>query len=148
VLLVSHDRALLDAVGTRTVAIEDGTLRSYAGGWAEYVRVREERKAAARSGGQSAVRSGQKKPSKNGSRRPASASPPAPAPPSKNRKKLISSLERQIEAAERALSALEDELADPSAWASPTASQRSSKRHAEAKREVEQLYSELETAGA
>jgi ATP-binding cassette subfamily F protein 3 len=43
VLLVSHDRALLDAVGTRTVAIEDGTLRSYAGGWAEYLRAREER---------------------------------------------------------------------------------------------------------
>src|SRR3954466_1911829 len=42
VILVSHDRALLDAVGTRTVAIEDGTLRSYAGGWAEYVRLRRE----------------------------------------------------------------------------------------------------------
>ena len=41
VLLVSHDRALLDAVGTRTVAVEDGSLRSYVGGWAEYVRARE-----------------------------------------------------------------------------------------------------------
>src|SRR6059058_2201157 len=45
-LLVSHDRALLDAVGARTVAIEDYTLRSYVGGWPEYSRVREERKAA------------------------------------------------------------------------------------------------------
>src|SRR2546425_656418 len=45
-LLVSHDRALLDAVGVRTVAIEERTLRSYAGGWAEYVREREERRAA------------------------------------------------------------------------------------------------------
>src|SRR5205085_3378521 len=34
-LLVSHDRALLDAVGSRTVAFEDGTLRSYVGGWPE-----------------------------------------------------------------------------------------------------------------
>ncbi|HLW96497.1 MAG TPA: ABC-F family ATP-binding cassette domain-containing protein, partial [Solirubrobacteraceae bacterium] len=42
-LLVSHDRALLDAVGSRTVAVEDATLRSYVGGWAEYVRAREER---------------------------------------------------------------------------------------------------------
>jgi ATP-binding cassette subfamily F protein 3 len=40
-LLVSHDRALLDAVGTRTVAVQDGELRSYAGGWPEYVRARE-----------------------------------------------------------------------------------------------------------
>src|SRR5207244_2684262 len=45
VLLVSHDRALLDAVGVRTIAIEERTLRSYAGGWAEYVREREERRA-------------------------------------------------------------------------------------------------------
>jgi ATP-binding cassette subfamily F protein 3 len=35
VLIVSHDRALLDAVPDRIVAIEDGTLRSYEGGWAD-----------------------------------------------------------------------------------------------------------------
>jgi ATP-binding cassette subfamily F protein 3 len=46
VLLVSHDRALLDAVGTRTVAVEGCSLRSYTGGWPEYVRVRDERRAA------------------------------------------------------------------------------------------------------
>jgi ATP-binding cassette, subfamily F, member 3 len=40
VLLVSHDRALLDAVGTRTVAFEGGALRNYSGGWAEYMRAR------------------------------------------------------------------------------------------------------------
>ena len=48
-LLVSHDRALLEAVGTRTVAVDDGKLRSYEGGWQEYVRVREERRLAARA---------------------------------------------------------------------------------------------------
>jgi ATP-binding cassette, subfamily F, member 3 len=141
VLLVSHDRALLDAVGTRTMAIEDGTVRSYAGGWAEYVRVREERKAAERAPAKSA-----KKTSKNG--RPAKATAPAAKPAPKNRQKLIASLERQIEAAEATLATLEDELADPSAWASPTASERSSEKHAAAKLEVERLYSELETAGA
>ncbi len=46
-VLVSHDRALLDAVGTRTIAFEDRSLRSYVGGWPEYVRVREERARAA-----------------------------------------------------------------------------------------------------
>ena len=48
-LLVSHDRALLEAVGTRTVAVLDGTLRSYEGGWQEYVRVREEKRLAERA---------------------------------------------------------------------------------------------------
>ena len=40
VLLVSHDRALLDAVPDRMVAIEDGRLRSYDGGWADLERER------------------------------------------------------------------------------------------------------------
>jgi ATP-binding cassette subfamily F protein 3 len=35
VLIVSHDRALLDAVPDRIVAVEDGSLRSYDGGWAD-----------------------------------------------------------------------------------------------------------------
>jgi ATP-binding cassette subfamily F protein 3 len=38
VLLVTHDRALLDAVAGRLLAIEDGRLVSYGGGWAEYQR--------------------------------------------------------------------------------------------------------------
>jgi ATP-binding cassette subfamily F protein 3 len=130
------------------VAIEDGTLRSYAGGWAEYVRVRAEKGANEKKGAgrQRAVGRGQRAKGPNGAPPPASRS--RPQGPSKNRKKEIASLERRIEAAEAALAALEDELADPGAWASPTASARSSKRHAEARREVERLYSELETAGA
>jgi ATP-binding cassette subfamily F protein 3 len=46
ILLVSHDRALLDAVAQRTLAIEDKRLGSYDGGWAEYVRAREERQVS------------------------------------------------------------------------------------------------------
>ncbi|MGH3103527.1 MAG: ribosomal protection-like ABC-F family protein, partial [Gaiellaceae bacterium] len=45
VLLVSHDRAVLDAVAERTLALEDGALRAYDGGWADYVRRRAEREA-------------------------------------------------------------------------------------------------------
>ncbi len=40
VLLVSHDRALLDAVAQRLLAIEGTSLGSYDGGWAEYARRR------------------------------------------------------------------------------------------------------------
>jgi ATP-binding cassette, subfamily F, member 3 len=42
ILLVSHDRALLDAVPDRIVAFEDGALRSYEGGWADLERERGE----------------------------------------------------------------------------------------------------------
>src|SRR5690349_20493484 len=48
VLLVSHDRALLDAIAERTLAIEDGHLRAYDGGWAELLRAREAREARER----------------------------------------------------------------------------------------------------
>jgi ATP-binding cassette subfamily F protein 3 len=45
VLLISHDRALLDAVGLAHDRRRGRQLRSYVGGWAEYVRIREEEKA-------------------------------------------------------------------------------------------------------
>ena len=41
VLLVSHDRALLDAVADRVIQIEEQGLRSFRGGWAEFVERRE-----------------------------------------------------------------------------------------------------------
>jgi ATP-binding cassette subfamily F protein 3 len=41
VLLVSHDRALLDAVADRLLAVEDKQIVSYPGGWADYVRAQE-----------------------------------------------------------------------------------------------------------
>ena len=129
-LLVSHDRALLDAVGTRTIAIEDRRLESYLGGWADYLRVREERKELAK-----------RAEGREGGRRRRRA--PKPAGISKDRKRRIGALEREIEAAEESLRALEDELADPSAWASPTSTERSTKRHEEAKRKIEELYEQL-----
>src|SRR3954452_1177206 len=45
VLLVSHDRALLDAVASRLLAVEDRALASYPGGWADYARAQEEERA-------------------------------------------------------------------------------------------------------
>jgi ATP-binding cassette subfamily F protein 3 len=145
VLLVSHDRALLDAVGTRTVALEDGRLRSYEGGWAEYSRVREERRAAEASAPERArsERTAARRRSRGdgGSRRREK-----PSGPSKNQLRRIAQLERDVERAEKELAAIEDELADPTRWASPTSSERSSARHAEAKRAVEQAYAAWEQA--
>jgi ATP-binding cassette, subfamily F, member 3 len=139
VLLVSHDRALLDAVGTRTFAIEDGTLRSYLGGWAEYSRARDERRVAEVS----AKRAGGPRPKAAKSKANGRATP---AGPSKNTIKRAAELEREVEQAEAALRTVEDELADPKAWASPTSSERATKRHAEAKKAVEDAYARWEAA--
>ncbi len=43
VILVSHDRALLEAVGSRTLVCEGGRLNSHLSGWAEYQRERDEK---------------------------------------------------------------------------------------------------------
>jgi ATP-binding cassette subfamily F protein 3 len=147
VLLVSHDRALLDAVGSRTVAFEDGRLRSYEGGWAEYARVREERREAAAAAGASArqerraARQESQRPSGNG------ASAGVRSGPSKNEQRRIADLERNIERAEAALRELEDELADPAMWSSPSRTERNTARHERAKRAVEQAYARWEEAG-
>ncbi len=128
-LLVSHDRALLDAVGKRTVAIEDGTLHSYLGGWPEYVRLREE-----------SARRENVKPEKAAKPRAKSAST---APPSNNAKEQ-QRLEREIEAAEASLKALEEELSDPVAWSTPQRSATATARHEQAKAAVDQLYARWE----
>jgi ATP-binding cassette, subfamily F, member 3 len=140
VLLVSHDRALLDAVGTRTIAMEDGRLESFQGGWAEYSRVREERREQAASA-KRAPAAAKPKAKRNGGRA-------KPAEPSKNAVKRTAQLERAVEKAEAELRAIEDELADPSAWASPTSSERATARHEAAKKAVEEAYARWEEASA
>jgi ATP-binding cassette, subfamily F, member 3 len=136
-ILISHDRALLDAVGTRTIAVEDRTLHSYVGGWPEYVRVREERAELERD----AKARAKARPAK-----PAPPPPPAePAGASKNQQRQARRLEAEIERAEAELAAIEEELADPQAWNDPRSAQKSTRRHAEAKARIDALYAELET---
>ena len=53
----------------------------------------------------------------------------------------------EIEAAEAALKALEEELADPAAWSSPDRSAKSTRRHDAAKRELKDLYARWEASG-
>ena len=94
VLLVSHDRALLDAVAERTLAIEDGTLHAYDGGWAEMLRRREERSARAAAPA------------------PKTAKPGAQAKPAaKRRPNELERIEAEITAREAEVAELEAKLA-------------------------------------
>jgi len=197
-LLVSHDRALLEAVGTRTVAVDDGKLRSYEGGWQEYLRVREERRASAKApkGGRAAAAMAEPAAKANGAKAGVAVTQQAPGRAnggggakqrakkavqpgcasdklaaatiatmsggagngagdangggglSKNSRRRIRELEREVERAEEALAALDTELALPEAWATPEATQQSSARHAAAKRAVEEAFARWEAASA
>jgi ATP-binding cassette subfamily F protein 3 len=154
-ILVSHDRALLDAVGTRTVAVEDRTLRSYTGGWPEYVRVRDELRALGPAAAHSGAGAGTLRPTDtsngSGSTETAEAvtkkavAKPKPKGPSKNRLSEAQKAERAVEEAEAALAGLETELTDPAAWATQYESAKSEARHTAAKRAVDDAYARLGT---
>jgi ATP-binding cassette, subfamily F, member 3 len=120
-LLISHDRALLEAVGSRTVVLAERRLRSHPGGWAEYRLAEEERSAERR---RSEERPGRRKPRAKG--------------PSKNRIADAARLEREAELAEQRLRELEEELSDPSHWSDPRASAKSTRRHEAAKRALDE----------
>jgi ATP-binding cassette subfamily F protein 3 len=143
VLLVSHDRALLDAVGTRTVAFEDRRLRSYEGGWAEYARAREERREAEAAAAAAGRRRGRERRRTDGA---ATRRPDPGRAPSKNAQRRLAELERDVVRAEAALTELEDELADPAMWSSPSRSERAAARHTAAKKAVEEAYARWEQA--
>jgi ATP-binding cassette subfamily F protein 3 len=100
VLLVSHDRALLDAVAERTLAIEDATLQSYEGGWAEMLRRREERSARAAAPA-AQPRAAEKK--------------AKPAKPKAKRPTELERLETEIASVEAELKVIEERLAED--WA-------------------------------
>jgi len=181
-LLVSHDRALLEAVGTRTVAVLDGTLRSYDGGWQEFLCVREETRLAERAPKKAAKVAApatapapptppkaraKSKPNANavpagancaGERLAAATAASltggangngtASTPLSKNARRQIRELEREIEQAEQALAKLETDLAEPSAWSTPERTAQSTERHAAAKRAVEEAFARWEVAAS
>src|ERR671931_1085416 len=94
ILLVSHDRALLDAAAQRTLAVEDGAIRSYDGGWADYVRRRDELAEPAKP--EPALAKPKRKPVRS-----------EPAGPTE-----LERLEAEISAREQAVAELEQRLAD------------------------------------
>ena len=94
VLLVSHDRALLDAVAQRLLAIEEGTIHSYDGGWADYAQ----RRALP-----------EPEPAKPEAPR---KEKPRPEPAKPARPKKLEQLEGEISEQEEAVAALERRLAD------------------------------------
>ena len=94
-LLVTHDRALLDAVSGRVLAIEDGRLVAYAGGWAEYLRRDEEAEAPPAEAEDRQAEAGAPAPG---------AKPPTPTP--------LELVEREIARGEERVAELERQLAE------------------------------------
>ena len=103
VLIVSHDRALLDAVPDRIVAVENRSLRSYEGGWADLERERSTEALSARPKG----------PNREKQTAPRSRQARTRAKPSaKPRTTELELVEAQIAVVEARVAELEGKLAD------------------------------------
>ena len=139
VLLITHDRALLDAVGT------PHDRGRGPGRCAPTSAAGRSTCACARSASRTSAPPSARSPrSRRRRSKPAAAS--GGGAPSKNQRRQAERLEKQIEPAEAALKALEEELADPAAWSTPERSRKSTARHEKAKRELKELYARWEEA--
>jgi ATP-binding cassette subfamily F protein 3 len=122
VLLVSHDRALLDGVAQRTLAVEDGRLASYEGGWADYARARAERESVP-----------EPKPE-----RPERAAR-APKEPKRRPPRELDELEGRIESQQQLVATLETRLAEDWTDVDTIAA------HRRAREELQDLFARWET---
>jgi ATP-binding cassette subfamily F protein 3 len=131
-LFVSHDRALIEALATRTLAIEGGRLVARDGGFGDYAGAHAAPPPPAR---------------------PAKPKPPkpkqAPEPrPSQRAAREAARLERAIAKLEEELGALETRLSQPEAYADDASVAEDGTRHQELQQELAHMYREWERRAA
>ncbi len=125
VMLVSHDRALIDAVATHTLAIEDGRAVLRAGGYGDLVRAREEAQPP---------------------RPPERARPRRPARPRRSTNGEVRRLEGEIARVEAGIAEVEAALADPAVLADREAVAARGEEHRGLQEELAWLMREWERA--
>ncbi len=136
-LFVSHDRALIDAVATRTLSIEDGRLVARDGGWAELLRARQAEAAPP--------------PAPPAAKRPAKRAEPARAPAGDGDRKTspgkrVRQLETRVAKLERELTDVEAQLADPAVHADGTRMTELAERHRSLQEDLAYAMAEWERA--
>jgi ATP-binding cassette subfamily F protein 3 len=135
ILLVSHDRALIEALATRTIAIEDGRLQLRDGAFGEYARDHEPAvsKAAAPA----------PKPPAKVKAKAKAAAPATPAAPRRSTREAAR-IEKQIEGLEQELGAITARLSQPDAYEDRSALAEDGLRHQALQEELAYLYREWE----
>jgi ATP-binding cassette subfamily F protein 3 len=135
ILFVSHDRALIEALASRTLAIEAGRLVARDGGFGDYARAHAAPVAEVAPA---------PKPAKPRPARPR----PAERRPSQRAAREAAKLERAIAALEEELGGIEARLSEPEAYDQDAALVTDSRRHQELQEELAYLYREWERHAA
>jgi ATP-binding cassette, subfamily F, member 3 len=134
-LLVSHDRALIEAVADHTLSIEDGLLVARGGAFGDYARAHEAPSAT----------------------KPAKPKPPPAAKPTRRTKapnpsqraaREAAQLERRIAAMEEELGAIETRLSRPDEYLDDGALVVDGRRHQQLQEELAYTYREWERRAA
>ena len=133
VLIVSHDRYVLDRVADRILEIKDGGARAFLGGYSRYV---EQTHAAAQEA--QAVRARQKR----------SAPPPPPGrrTPARRKARPVAALEPMIFEREETLKTLQNAMSDPEIYKSPDTVRSLTAQLATVRQELAALYDEWDEA--
>jgi ATP-binding cassette subfamily F protein 3 len=132
-LFVSHDRALIEALATRTLSIEAGRLVARDGGFGDYARAQPPQAAEPA------------RPAKPKQEKPKTAPEPRP---SQRAARETAKLERAIARLEEELGALETRLSQPDEYEDDAAVAEDGTRHQELQRELAYLYREWERHAA
>ncbi len=141
VVLVSHDRALIDTIATHTLALEDGAAVMRAGGYGDLVRVRADAEEAARAPAPAAPRRRAPEPPRERKQKPSRAERKRVP-----RKGEVRRLEGEIARVEAGIAEVEAALADPQVLADRDAVAARGEEHRGLQEELAWLMREWERA--
>jgi ATP-binding cassette subfamily F protein 3 len=134
VVLVTHDRALIDAVATRTWAIEEGGIREVLGGYTDLLRVRDRERRDAEREAQRAASAGR------GARGGHAATDERPSASREVRR-----LEEEIAVIEAQLKTARNRLLDPDTFADVETGAEAGREHDRLSGALAELYERWET---
>ena len=154
VILVTHDRALIDAVATRTWALEPAvaagpnapanTVREVVGGYRDLLRERE--RDARRA--ESVVSAEPPRAARRATANPPASQHPPPAPDTRRARASLRQLEAQIGQLEQEIAALREQLLDPATFAEGERGAAVGREHDRASGALAELYERWAEAAA
>jgi ATP-binding cassette, subfamily F, member 3 len=151
VLLVSHDRALLNALSTRVWHLEHGHITDYDGSFGEWEAAREERRRLAAVATKAAETSRRARERQAPTRRPGPADRKAQASAQRTAQRAAEQAEARVQELEKEIASRSAELADPALYAAPDGAARAgelAKQIDFARAELAHAYAVWESAAA